>query len=82
MQCNRNKGKEKEMKKLRAGIDIGSTTVKLVILDEDNKIENEEITSIDSMINLVDKYKDKSEIKINLLRDGKTLTTNLSLKIQ
>ena len=38
MQCNRNKGKEKEMKKLRAGIDIGSTTVKLVILDEDNKI--------------------------------------------
>lgn len=49
--------------------------------DKLTKIENEEITSIDSMINLVDKYKDKSEIKINLLRDGKTLTTNLSLKI-
>ena len=49
--------------------------------DKLTKIENEDITSIDSMINLVDKYKDKREIKINLLRDGKTLTTNLSLKI-
>lgn len=49
--------------------------------DKITKIENENVTSIDSMIELVDKYKNKDTIKVELIRDNKTTSTNLSLKI-
>jgi len=49
--------------------------------DQITKIENEDVTSIDSMIDLVDKYKESSEIQVSFIRDDKEQTTNLSLEI-
>ena len=49
--------------------------------DKIASIEGENVTSIEEMIKLVDKYKDKSEVKVNFIRNGKTLNTNLSLKL-
>mgnify|MGYP004612158529 FL=1 len=49
--------------------------------DKIASIEGEIVTSIEEMIKLVDKYKDKSEVKVNFIRNGKTLNTNLSLKL-
>lgn len=49
--------------------------------DKITSIENETVTSIDSMIELVDKYKEKDTIQVNLIRNGKELSTNLILKI-
>lgn len=48
--------------------------------DKITTIENENVTSIDSMIELVDKYKENTLIKVSLIRDNKTLTTNLIVK--
>ncbi len=49
--------------------------------DQIVKIENEEVTSIDSMIELVNKYKDQSKIEVTFYRSNKELKTNLSLTI-
>jgi len=45
------------------------------------KINDQEFSSIDEMIHLVDKYKETDNIKVSLIRDGKTITTNLSLEV-
>jgi len=44
------------------------------------KIENEDVTDIDQMISLIDQYKEKSEISISFLRNGKSLSTSLKLE--
>lgn len=44
------------------------------------KIENEDVTDIDQMISLIDQYKDKSNISISFLRNGKKLSTSLQLE--
>ncbi|MDD6224579.1 MAG: SpoIVB peptidase S55 domain-containing protein [bacterium] len=49
--------------------------------DQIEKIENEGVESINSMIDLVDKYKDQSEIEVSFFRNGKSMKTNLSLKL-
>lgn len=44
-------------------------------------IQGEDVESIDSMISLVDKYKENKEIEVNFIRDNKELSTNLSLQV-
>lgn len=49
--------------------------------DKITTIEGEQVESIDSMISLVDKYKNNKQIKTNIIRNKKEIVVNLELQL-